>query len=210
MTVAEAILKVSFSVGKIEKNGEASFGSKYKYQKWDDVLPEVRNACILHNLTIVPNVTQVVPGEKKVIVMINYVLICGDDRQEFGFAGESLNGDDKAIQKAITSATKYFFLKTFMIPCEGDIDPDGVEGATETKTRATTPATAKKQEVTKESNSQAERIARANMAFSGLGADDAEDPAEFKKQLKAKAQKETKAGDDWVDTLEQWAKETEA
>lgn len=138
--ISDAILKVSFSVGKIEKNGKNQHFN-FKYQAWDDVLPEVRNACIAHDLTIIPSVVSVThvktawdsdskPNEK-VIVLVNFTLLKDEESLTFQFAGEALNNDDKSIQKAITSATKYFFLKTFMIPCQGDTDPDGDHGTAE-------------------------------------------------------------------------------
>lgn len=140
--ISEAILKVSFSVGHIEKLGKAEFGqTKYKFQAWDDVVPAVRDACVEHGLTIIPNIREIQRSltvyndqygkEKqipKVTVLMRFTLMSGDESLEFSFMGESLDTDDKSIQKAATSATKYFFLKTFMIPIDGEVDPDAIPG----------------------------------------------------------------------------------
>jgi hypothetical protein len=127
--ISEAILKVSFSIGHIEKNGfNAHF--KFNYQAWDDVLPAVRDACVEHGLSVVPDVDRFEIIGNKIAVCVRFHLTAGDETQAFMYLGESLNGDDKAIQKAITSATKYFFLKTFMIPIDGEIDPDSEKGTT--------------------------------------------------------------------------------
>ena len=137
--IAEAILKVSFSVGHVEKGGTNEH-FKFKFQAWDDVLPAVRNACVEHGLTVVPSIVDVSKhvttyqdkyGEKqipKVTVQMSFTLMTGDETLVFDYFGESLDTDDKAIQKAATSATKYFFLKTFMIPVEGEVDPDEEKG----------------------------------------------------------------------------------
>jgi hypothetical protein len=140
--ISDAILKVSFSVGHIKKLGKAEFGqTRYNFQAWEDVLPAVRDACVEHGLSVIPNVREIQRSltvytdnygkEKqvpKVTVLMRFTLIAGDESMEFSFMGESLDTDDKSIQKAVTSATKYFFLKTFMIPIAGEVDPDSLPG----------------------------------------------------------------------------------
>lgn len=131
MSIAETIVAVMGDIHAVEKNGfNAHF--KFKYQSWDDVLPAVKTACVQHHLAIVPSVQSVVRTEGKVTVSVDYHLITGDQSMVVSFAGESLapEKDDKAIQKAITSATKFFYLKTFMIPIEGEEDPDGASPKT--------------------------------------------------------------------------------
>jgi hypothetical protein len=123
MSLALAIVAVMGDIVAVEKNG-LNTHFKFKYQAWDDVLPAVKSACVTHGLAIVPEVKDVVRGDKKVTVMMNYHLLSGDQSMVVSYAGEALDNDDKAIQKAITSATKYFYLKTFMIPIAGEDDPD--------------------------------------------------------------------------------------
>jgi hypothetical protein len=124
MSLALAIVAVMGDIVAVEKNG-LNTHFKFKYQAWDDVLPAVKSACVTHGLAIVPEVKEVIRGDKKVTVMMNYHLLSGDQSMVVSYAGEALDNDDKAIQKAITSATKYFYLKTFMIPINGEEDPDG-------------------------------------------------------------------------------------
>jgi hypothetical protein len=47
-----------------------------------------------------------------------------DQHDEFTWFGESKGNDDKGIQKAITSCTKYALLKYLMIPIVDDTDTD--------------------------------------------------------------------------------------
>jgi hypothetical protein len=127
MKLAQKVLKVSQSIGCVEKNGlNAHF--KFKYQAWDDVLPAVRNACVEHGVQITPNVNNVniVNGQHIVVEMKFTVKDADSDQQdEFVWCGESKGNDDKGIQKAITSCTKYALLKYLMIPIVDDADPDG-------------------------------------------------------------------------------------
>jgi hypothetical protein len=124
MSLASSIVAVMGAIHAVEKNG-LNTHFKFKYQAWDDVLPAVKIACVEHNLAVVPEVKDVLRDGKKVTVLMNYHLLSGDSSMVVSYAGEALDNDDKAIQKAITSATKYFYLKTFMIPIEGEEDPDG-------------------------------------------------------------------------------------
>jgi len=129
MKLAQKVLKVSQTIGCVEKNGlNAHF--KFKYQAWDDVLPAVRNACIEHGVQITPTVLDARNDNGHVIVHMMFLVkdVDSDQVDEFAWFGESKStsaNDDKGIQKAITSCTKYALLKYFMIPIVDDTDPDG-------------------------------------------------------------------------------------
>jgi hypothetical protein len=126
MRLASKVLKVSQSIGCVEKNGlNAHF--KFKYQAWDDVLPAVRNACIENGVQITPTVLDARHDNGHVIVHMMFLVkdVDSDQVDEFAWFGEAKGNDDKGIQKAITSCTKYALLKYFMIPIVDDLDPDG-------------------------------------------------------------------------------------
>ncbi len=128
--VAAKISEVSRLVGHVEKGGfNAHF--KFAYQAWDDVLPAVKNACVTVGLVITPNITDVIRSDGYVTVLTRFDCICTESGESlsFTFAGESKQTDDKSIQKAMTSATKYAFLKLFQISVHGEIDPDGAAPA---------------------------------------------------------------------------------
>lgn len=134
LTLAAKVLAVSRSIGAVEKNG-LNQHFKFKYQAWDDVLPAVRNACVEHGVQITPTVksvqiTPTVKSEKHdgqhVLVEMAFTVrdTESDQRDEFVWFGESKGNDDKGIQKAITSCTKYALLKYLMIPIVDDTDTD--------------------------------------------------------------------------------------
>jgi hypothetical protein len=124
-SLAAKVLAVSRSIGAVEKNGlNAHF--KFKYQAWDDVLPAVRNACCEHGVQITPTVLDARHDNGHVIVHMMFIVKDADSDQvdEFAWFGESKGSDDKGIQKAITSCTKYALLKYLMIPIVDDTDTD--------------------------------------------------------------------------------------
>lgn len=125
--VAKKVLEVSRAIGFIEKEGfNAHF--KFKFQAWDDVLPAVRNACVEAGLAILPSVTilsDMSEGNKKMIQMtLQLVDVESGESETLEWTGEAIDQQDKGVQKAATSAMKYFFLKLFMIPISDDTDTD--------------------------------------------------------------------------------------
>jgi len=141
MNVHQRLLMASSLIGCVGKNGENTH-FKFKYQAWDDVLPAVRAACVDSVLTVTESVDLVRHEGGVVIVKLTMTITAAEqgDAISLDWYGEAKGTDDKGIQKAITSATKYAYLKTFMIPCSEDADPDGAKPARETK-----PEAAKKQ-----------------------------------------------------------------
>lgn len=125
LTLAAKVLAVSRSIGAVEKNG-LNQHFKFKYQAWDDVLPAVRNACVEHGVQITPTVKSVKQDGQHVLVEMAFTVrdTESDQRDEFTWFGESKGNDDKGIQKAITSCTKYALLKYLMIPILDDTDTD--------------------------------------------------------------------------------------
>jgi len=125
LSLAAKVLAVSRSIGAVEKNGlNAHF--KFKYQAWDDVLPAVRNACVEHGVQITPSVHSIKHEGGHVIVEMGFTINNSETNEKDGFRwfGEAKGNDDKGIQKAITSCTKYALLKYLMIPIVDDTDTD--------------------------------------------------------------------------------------
>jgi hypothetical protein len=128
MKLAQKVLKVSQSIGCVEKNG-LNQHFKFKYQAWDDVLPAVRNACCEVGVQITPTVLDARSDNGHVLVHMCFTIKDSESEEvdSFFWFGESKStsaNDDKGIQKAITSCTKYALLKYFMIPIVDDTDTD--------------------------------------------------------------------------------------
>lgn len=135
--LAKKIGLVSKTVGHIEKGSAGPGGQiSYKFQKWDDVLPRLRDACIEHGLWVIPSVHTIEKIEttnKNGTVMADWnlgleftIIDCETGAQlKAQWVGESADSGDKGAQKAATSGTKYWLLKTFMIPSAEVDDNDG-------------------------------------------------------------------------------------
>ncbi len=124
-SLAAKVLAVSRSIGAVEKNGlNAHF--KFKYQAWDDVLPAVRNACVEHGVQITPSISSCTHDGQHVLVQMTFTVKDSDtgESDQFCWFGEAKGNDDKGIQKAVTSCTKYALLKYLMIPIVDDTDTD--------------------------------------------------------------------------------------
>ena len=126
LTLAAKVLAVSRSIGAVEKNG-LNQHFKFRYQAWDDVLLAVRNACVEHGVQITPNLLNYIKHDAQhVVVEMKFTVrdAESDQQDEFVWFGEAKGNDDKGIQKAITSCTKYALLKYLMIPIVDDTDTD--------------------------------------------------------------------------------------
>jgi len=128
-TLAAKLIRAATSIGHVEKGGfNAHF--KFKFQAWDDVLPAVRGACATAGIWVVESFDVVERDASYVRVLGTFTVLDAEsgDTLTFTWPGEANGNDDKKIQKAITSATKYAFLKLFMIAVEGEVETDAEKG----------------------------------------------------------------------------------
>lgn len=122
--VAKKILEMIKNTGEIPKTG---FNQKfnYKFTKETDVADALRAACLKVGLVVIPSIFGVTKDTFKtgsggdnfrVSLMLKLTLIDPDSGEsiEMDFPGESLDTQDKAVPKAITSAYKYALLKLAM------------------------------------------------------------------------------------------------
>jgi len=128
-TLAAKLIRAATSIGHVEKGGfNAHF--KFKFQAWDDVLPAVRGACATAGIWVVESFDVMERDATYVRVLGTFTVLDAEsgDTLTFTWPGEANGNDDKKIQKAITSATKYAFLKLFMIAVEGEVETDMEKG----------------------------------------------------------------------------------
>jgi hypothetical protein len=161
--VATTLLKVIEEIGKVgvAKEGQNAHHN-FNYQHWDDVVPAVQQACVKHGMLILQEMTDVeevfaVTGflsngaEKKqprirVKLWFKFIDVKTGQYLFVPYWGEALNTDDKGINKAVTSATKYVYIKVLQIAVKGVAsDNDGSnagEGTSEGQAPAAAPAAA--------------------------------------------------------------------
>lgn len=132
--LAKKIAQVMAAIDSVPKNGWNDF-HKYKYSTDDDVMQSVRPVMAEHNLIALPSVVdrsieRVSTGKKEsdyqlhTQITLEVTLIDGDSGQSktMTWEGEAQDGQDKGLYKALTSAMKYWALKTFLLSADADVE----------------------------------------------------------------------------------------
>jgi hypothetical protein len=107
----------------------------YMFRGIDDVLNALSSLYAKYKVVVVPSYSNRVITEKaaknggiifSVVVEGKYRIIHEDGSEIVAgpFIGEAMDSADKATNKAMSAAYKYFAIQTFAIPTEGDNDAD--------------------------------------------------------------------------------------
>lgn len=164
LNLYQKISEITASLGAIQKDSQApdAMGG-YKFISHGMILAHLRNELTARNVVIRPSGEELLRAdtqEKRVPIITNgatvgekvsynhrsvikyrFTVVDGDNPSDFFedfWIGEGMDGGDKGIQKAGTSAEKYYLMKLFKI---GDKDdPDGIEtdGSTRTESQSAT------------------------------------------------------------------------
>jgi len=137
--LVKKLAKVMDQVKYIEKKGYNKF-HKYHYATESDVSEKVREVLAENDVIMLPDIVDHATrehinqrGNKEYIatVTVKFTFIDGETGEQLSIhgIGEGQDAGDKAVYKAITGATKYALMKTFMIPT-GD-DPEADSGVDE-------------------------------------------------------------------------------
>lgn len=125
---AKLFLKMTNVMGKVKhvpKNGYNSF-HKYQYSTEADVVDSVRKFMSEEGLAMFTSVvTHEVKGEIATVT-IDFTLACAETGETITsrLIGQGQDKGDKAFYKAYAGATKYFLMKTFLIPTGDDPEAD--------------------------------------------------------------------------------------
>jgi hypothetical protein len=144
--------KIAEVMGKVErvpKNGYNSF-HKYQYVTESDLIESVRKFMAEAGLVVFNNVEKYEIDGELATVTIKFTLACTDTGEtvESIMIGQGQDKGDKAFYKAYAGATKYFLMKTFLIPTGDDPEKDtdtspnvqkGVNSASKNQTKPNTP-----------------------------------------------------------------------
>ena len=135
--LAAKMVKVLGAVsGKVSKSGKNTHQG-YKYVMESDLLDAVRSELITHGVFVFSSVEEVTQEGKLTTVKTKHTFVDSESGETFDVfsAGQGSDGRDKGVYKAITGASKYFLMKSFMVA--GDDDP---ENETASKPLAKKPA----------------------------------------------------------------------
>jgi len=143
--VYEAIAAITGALAKegIAK-GRRNEQQGYAFRGIDDVFSALSSLLAQHKLCVIPRVQGRTVTEREtrnggvlfyVVVDVEFDLVSAEDGSTHTarVSGEAMDSGDKATNKAMSAAYKYFALQTFCIPTEGDND-------TENKTHEVAPA----------------------------------------------------------------------
>jgi len=154
MTIYQAITAAMADVEPIAK-GRYNKEQGFSFRGIDEIMNELQPVLKNHGLFVVPKVVDVIRQEKPTkyggvllysIVTMEYTMYAQDGSSITGSTvGEGMDSGDKASNKAMAVALKYFLLQTFCIPTEDAKDPDA-----DSHTVAATPAPKQKQADTPE------------------------------------------------------------
>lgn len=120
----QKVLKIMSKVDWVKKTGYNSF-HKYNYVTESDIVEYCRKLLVEEGLVMFNNVVEYQVNGDIATVVIEYTLCDVDSGESLTsrIVGQGQDKGDKAFYKAYAGATKYFLMKTFLIPT-GD-DPEG-------------------------------------------------------------------------------------
>ena len=134
-TLARKIADISAALGAIAKDG-INKEQKYAFIAYAAVAGKLRTIQAEHGVAVFPHVEDYTKDEvrsKGGLVGYHYVLkmkfrvVNADDMNDFmeqSWLGEATDYGDKGINKAETSATKYFYMRLYNISEKGETEAD--------------------------------------------------------------------------------------
>lgn len=134
-TIFSKIAKVMEKVSKVPKNGYNSF-HKYNYATESDLTESIRPILLESGLAFFSSVLEQERDGEFTKVKMEFTLADVDTGEVLKsiYWGEGQDKGDKGLYKGYTGATKYFLMKTFLIPT-GD-DPEADNGTDERNSKA--------------------------------------------------------------------------
>lgn len=138
--VYAAISEVMTTLAKDGISKDRTSTQGYKFRGIDDVYSALAPAMIAAGLVVIPNCLERACVEREtqkggalfyVTVKASYMLVCVKDGSSVTagpFFGEAMDSSDKATNKAMSAAYKYWAFQTFCIPtdAENDIETQSV------------------------------------------------------------------------------------
>lgn len=127
--LAAKLVKVMAKAEMVKKTGRNDF-QKYDYATEADVLKEVRSTLVEQNVFIFSSVEGSHKEGDLTTVRVKNTFVDADTGESYSVLslGQGSDKGDKGSNKAITAASKYFFLKNFLLPTGDDSEATDVEG----------------------------------------------------------------------------------
>lgn len=135
LTLAAKIAKVAAEIGPIEKDGFNN-EQRYKFIEYAAVAAQIRKKQAEVGIAIIPQINSYACQQIKTakgrsgfhyLLDMTFTIVNTDDssdKQEVKWFGESTDFGDKGINKAITSAVKYFAMRLYNISEKDEKEAD--------------------------------------------------------------------------------------
>lgn len=148
VNLAVQSITAKMAASGIGKDRENTNGPRFKFRGIDDIFNVLAKEYVADKIIILPAYSDRVAteyeskgGGRMVNVAISGTyrlvsLVDGSELVSGPFVGEAMDSSDKATNKAMSIAYKYFAIQTFAIPVVGDEDPDGHSPQVEAKAGA--------------------------------------------------------------------------
>jgi hypothetical protein len=121
----QKIAKIMGKVERVPKNGYNSF-HKYQYVTESDLIESVRKFMAEEGLVLFNSVRDFEVKGEIATVTLEFTLACTDTGESVTtvLVGQGQDKGDKAFYKAYAGGTKYFLMKTFLVPTGDDPEAD--------------------------------------------------------------------------------------
>lgn len=134
-TLARKIADISAALGAIAKDG-INKEQKYAFIEYAAVAGKLRTIQAEHGVAVFPHVEDYTMNEVRskfgaigyhYVLKMKFKVVNADDMNDFieqSWLGEATDYGDKGINKAETSATKYFYMRLYNISEKGEAEAD--------------------------------------------------------------------------------------
>jgi|GEM_PF-2738903 len=135
-TLATKLAQIGKEIGAVSKSGRNSSQS-YNFIEYAEVAGRIRSLFAEKNIIIAPSVEEIISSDAiansrggrgyHYILKMKFTVINGDDPSDIierNWLGEAVDFGDKGINKAETSAVKYFIMRLFNISEKGEEEAD--------------------------------------------------------------------------------------
>ena len=146
-SLAKKLAEIKSHVSRVAKNGYNEY-HKYPYVLESDLLDVLGPRLAEANIMIWPHVDEYKKLGDVTFLMVTFKFEDGDsgETREVRIAGEGQDKGDKGVYKALTGATKYMLMKTFLVATGDDPeDEQGGEAKPKEKRKAGRPKKSEKQ-----------------------------------------------------------------
>ncbi len=119
------ICKVMGKVERVPKRGRNDF-HRYDYVTESDLVDHVRKFMVEEGLVLFNNIREYEVNGEMATVTIEFTLCCTDTGESMttSIVAEGQDKGDKKFYKAMAGGTKYYLMKTFLIPTGDDPEAD--------------------------------------------------------------------------------------